>query len=70
MHIYGCQFLYQIYISLHLRQVYLDKTKLDVDSLIGQPYGSTFEVDRGKLSKVERPAVMELSVGETCKALL
>lgn len=47
------------------RQVYLDKTKLDVDALIGQPYGSTFEVDRGKLVKVEESAAKEFLFGET-----
>ncbi|GFR93152.1 tRNA (adenine(58)-N(1))-methyltransferase non-catalytic subunit TRM6 [Elysia marginata] len=47
------------------RQVYLDKTKLDVDALIGQPYGSTFEVDRGKLVKVEAAAAKQLAIGET-----
>ncbi|RUS81681.1 hypothetical protein EGW08_010543, partial [Elysia chlorotica] len=46
------------------RQVYLDKTKLDVDSLIQQPYGSTFEVDRGKLVKIEEPAASDLLLGE------
>ncbi|GFO32261.1 tRNA (adenine(58)-n(1))-methyltransferase non-catalytic subunit trm6 [Plakobranchus ocellatus] len=47
------------------RQVYLDKTKLDVDSLIGQPYGSTFEVDRGKLVKIEKDASQALSICES-----
>ena len=56
--------------SLSISQVYLDKTKLDVDALIGQPYGSTFEVDRGKLVKIEGPAASELSLGETCKSIL
>ncbi|XP_005094820.1 tRNA (adenine(58)-N(1))-methyltransferase non-catalytic subunit TRM6 [Aplysia californica] len=46
------------------RQVYFEKTKFSVEELIGQPYGSTFEIDRGKLIKVETNRKLELETGE------
>ncbi|CAL1544426.1 unnamed protein product [Lymnaea stagnalis] len=45
------------------RQVFFEKAKLSVDELIGQPFGSTFEFERGKIIKVESSRATELQIG-------
>ncbi|BFZ07485.1 hypothetical protein BsWGS_10524 [Bradybaena similaris] len=42
------------------REVFFERSKFKVDDLIGQLYGSTFEIDRGKLIKFEQAKVVQL----------
>ncbi|KAK0057010.1 tRNA (adenine(58)-N(1))-methyltransferase non-catalytic subunit TRM6 [Biomphalaria pfeifferi] len=42
------------------RQAYFEKVKFTVNDLIGQPFGSTFKVDRGNLVKLSETKVLEL----------
>ncbi|CAG5136895.1 unnamed protein product [Candidula unifasciata] len=59
--------LSRVYQMRRNREVYFERSKFKVDDLIGQPYGSTFEIDRGKLVKFEQEKVVQLK--ETISSL-
>jgi len=46
------------------RNVFFEKTKFNVSALIGQPYGSMFEVENGKLIKVDPNKDLDMNASE------